>query len=98
MRYFRQQLRLAPGLILALLLVGAQSAALAHAYEHDLGTAQNQACATCVTASQLSAASVDHSAPADSFFGRSSFNGTFAESFASIHTLTVRQRGPPASL
>lgn len=68
-----------------------------HTFEHDPGAPINKVCGTCVTASQLAAGGVDTPAgeslaPARAFFLPTAFRG-----FESVHTATVRQRGPPAS-
>jgi hypothetical protein len=86
-----------PGLLLAALLVGAQGALALHAFEHDPGTPQGKVCSTCVTASQLAAGSVDiltgdAPEPAPRIFITTASRG-----FESVHTATVRQRGPPSS-
>jgi hypothetical protein len=84
-------------LLLASLLVGAQCAALAHAYGHDVGAIQGQPCPTCITAGQLGHACVD--APAIIEIGQN--NGKppaeSAAPCASLHTVAARQRGPPNS-
>ena len=89
--------RLLPGLFLAALLIGAQGALALHAFEHEPGAPQGKVCDTCVTASQLAAAGVDMPAgdtlePAEQPFIPTAFRG-----FESVHTATVRQRGPPSS-
>ena len=89
--------RLLPGLTLAALLVGAQGVLALHAFEHDPGAPQGKVCTVCVTASQLSAASVDSHIgeapePAPHFFIPAA-----SRSFDPVHTATVRQRGPPSS-
>jgi len=44
---------LPPNLLLLVLLIGAQSGALTHAFKHQADTLQQQTCAICVTVSQL---------------------------------------------
>jgi hypothetical protein len=90
--------RFAPSLALALLLVAAQSVAVVHVLAHDTATPQNQVCTTCVAASQLASACVDHAAEhqVEQFVAR--FCSTQQSTFDSIHVLAARQRGPPASL
>ena len=89
---------MAPNLLLALLLVAAQSVAAMHDIEHDTGTPQNQVCTTCVAASQLGAACVDHvdDNPVESFHTR--FSLPAEPAFHSTHALVARQRGPPRPL
>jgi len=90
--------RFAPNLALALLLVGAQSVAIMHVLAHDTATAQNQVCTTCVAASQLAAACVDHAADheVEPFVAR--FCSSQDSRLDSIHVIAARQRGPPVSL
>ncbi len=58
MNRFRTQNKFATGyLLLALLL--AQVGSFGHAWQHDPGTPQGQACAACASASQLGSACVD---------------------------------------
>ncbi len=98
MRRFHVKTGLAPNLLLALLLVAAQTSALAHAYEHEIGTPQNQACAACVTAGQLASACVDNPAAMAVRAFSSPLNDQTVNSSVSIDALVVRQRGPPATL
>lgn len=89
--------RLLPGLFLAALLIGAQGALALHAFEHEPGTPQGKVCATCVTATQLDAGSVDtHTGDAPEAV-RHLFIPTASRGFDSVHTAPVRQRGPPSS-
>ena len=89
--------RLLPGLFLAALLIGAQGALALHAFEHEPGTPQGKVCTTCVTATQLDAGSVDtHTGDAPEPV-RHVFIPTANRGFGSVHTATVRQRGPPSS-
>lgn len=84
-------------LILALLLIFSQTAALAHAYEHDVGSPQSQACAACVTAGQLASACVSHPAATELEAFNSILNCNVASTLQSIAHIVVRQRGPPCS-
>lgn len=87
-----------PNLALALVLIAAQAVASAHAFEHDAGSTKNQACTTCVAASQLGAATVDTGTVCTIAAPTQIHVEASISLFDSIHTLTVRQRGPPASL
>lgn len=88
----------AANVLFALLLVVAQAFAVAHAYEHEAGAAQNQACTACVTASQLASACVDSHVFAELFsFGSPLNDQTFCQS-NSFDAIVVRQRGPPTTL
>lgn len=87
-----------PSLALSLVLIAAQSVAATHAFEHDTGNTQNPVCTTCVAASQFGAATVDTGATvvlAGPAHVRVEAPASPTQSF---HTLTARQRGPPASL
>jgi hypothetical protein len=84
--------------MLALLLFGAQSGALAHAFEHDTGSLQNPTCAICVTVSQLDSGCVDIAVVTTNAHQRSSEIVEQAPIIQSVHTLNARQRGPPTSL
>lgn len=98
MQSFCRKAGTVPNLVLAIVLIVAQSVASAHAFEHEIGTSQNQACTTCVAASQLSAATVDSGTVftiTDSTHDHVEASVTL---FESLHTLAVRQRGPPAPL
>ncbi len=85
-------------MLLVLLLLGAQSGALAHAFEHDAGTAQRQACAICVTVSQLDASCVDAPANTDIEHCHACPAIECAATLESFHALVTRQRGPPNPL
>ena len=85
-------------LLLALLLTGGQSGALAHAFEHDAGTPQYQACAGCVTVSQLDASCVDTLAATDCVDHDSCRPVDEASSLESLQAPAARQRGPPGAL
>lgn len=85
-------------LVLVLLLVGAQSGALAHAFKHDIGTPRQQSCAICLRLSQLDTSCVV--TPAD--LAIENFQCSPApegkKAFESFHAPTARQRGPPDPL
>jgi len=85
-------------LLLVILLTGAQSGALAHAFEHEAGTVQNQACAICVTVSQLDSSCVDAIANTDIEPCHSCQTNSRNATFESLHRLVARQRGPPRTL
>ncbi len=87
-----------PNLVLMLLLLGAQSGALSHAFEHDAGALQNQACAICVTVSQLDSSCVD--APSNTNIEPCHSCQTIerAATLESFHAPLARQRGPPRLL
>lgn len=94
----RNNSRLVHNLVLATFLVAAQWGALAHAFEHDVGTPQSQVCATCVAASQLGFACIDTPVPMQMARPYPVQNTGHAKGTDSIHVLVVRQRGPPSPL
>ena len=83
---------------LVLLLAGVQNGALAHAFEHDAGTLPNQACAICVTVSQLDSSCVDTPVNPDSESCCSCQTIARTATIESLHGLAARQRGPPSTL
>jgi|GEM_PF-1871644 len=83
------------GLLLAGLLLGAQVGALAHAFEHDPGTAQLNACAACVTVAQLGSAATGTPAELDLVHQRVAAPHAERWSLAPASRTTARQRGPP---
>jgi len=89
---------LPPKLVLALLLLVAQGSALAHVFEHDLGSLQNQACAMCVATNQLDTGCFDLPAIAILDHQLSSPTKLQTPIFKAVHILHARQRGPPTSL
>ena len=97
MNRFRTDNMLAAGyLLLALLL--AQAGAIAHAWQHEPGSAQSKACAACASASQLASACVDNVQ-----FARLQpmLSGPIAHHAArsrSTETVAFRSRGPPSTL
>ena len=85
-------------LLLVVLLTGAQSGALAHAFEHDAETLRNQACAICVTVGQLESSCIDALATTDIEGCYSCLPIARTANLKSLHTLVANQRGPPGSL
>ena len=83
--------------VLALILLVGQTAALGHAYQHDIGSPQNQTCTACVTAGQLSAACVDQLTDPEIQAFTSPFHDRVIEDSISAEPVLVRQRGPPLS-
>jgi hypothetical protein len=98
MSRLRDKSALVPSLLLALLLLGAHAASLAHAYQHEPGTPQNKTCTLCIAASQLASACVDTHACASVEIHQASRSASQDIDFDTLHTITVRQRGPPATL
>lgn len=94
----RLQSWLPANLLLLLLMAVAQSGALAHAFEHDAATPQYQACAICVTVSQLDSSCVDTLAATIIADCRSCQPVTEALSLESLQVPVAKQRGPPGML
>ena len=85
-------------LLLVILLTGAQSGVLAHVFEHDAGTPQKQACAICVTVSQLGSSCVDAPVNTDIEHCHACQAIERAATLESFHALVARQRDPPNPL
>ena len=98
MNRVRRKSWLPSNLVLVLLLFGAQSGALAHAFEHDPGSLQNPACAICVTVSQLDSGCIDIAVVSTNAHPQSCEIVEQEQIFQSSQTLNARQRGPPTSL
>ena len=86
-----------PGLLLAALLVGAQFAAVLHAFAHEFGTPQSPVCQACTAASHLGAASVANEPVVALPAARPVPIADVAVEFHSTSFTTPRQRGPPAT-
>jgi len=98
MQSFCQKAGTIPNLVLAVVLIAAQSVVSTHAFEHEAGNTQNPVCTTCVAASQLGATAVD---TGSIFVAKDSTHIDTEASvsrFDSLHPPTARQRGPPAPL
>lgn len=93
-----RQSGLVANLLLATLLLCGQFGSLAHAYEHDPDAPQGKVCSICVTASQLSAASVDTHTPNVIVPATWHYRPEQHSEPASAATVNVRQRGPPLPL
>ncbi len=98
MKSVRGKSWLPANLLLVILLTGAQSGALAHVFEHDAGTVRNQACAICVTVSQLDSSCIVALATTDIGGCYSCQTIACSAILKSLHTLVANQRGPPRSL
>jgi len=94
---FPGQARFAANVLLALLLISAQTATLAHTYQHEIGTPQNQACTACVTAGQLASACVDNPQIVEAGTFTSPLNFQTVSETCSVNAIVVRQRGPPTT-
>lgn len=85
-------------LLLALLLLAGQFAAMAHAFEHDADASRVQGCASCITVAQLGAAAVMQ--PVALVLPPPRCDAVVATPAppASAAVPATRQRGPPARL
>jgi len=91
----RRKIGFTPILALAALLLAAQGSALTHAYKHDAGSPQSQACIGCAAASQLDSGCVDNPEINDTRSDRPRLQAQQIEILESQHEVAVRQRGPP---
>lgn len=90
--------RILPGMLLAVLLLGAHFSVAVHAFEHDVSALQGKVCSTCVTAAQLGTASVDHPVIAGPQHAVTRHSPVVAISGASLDVPVACQRGPPTPL
>lgn len=94
----RHHVAILPTLLLAVVLVAADTMVSAHAREHDPGKGQNAVCSTCVAASVLGTACVDTGASPFLTHFAAHYSADANAGFHSEHALAARQRGPPAPL
>ena len=86
------------GLLLAIVLIAAQWVLSAHAASHDAGPFQNPLCAACVMADELGSATVDCTPELTGVEHEFAKHAPAAGRPVTVHTLAVRQRGPPLSI
>ncbi len=98
MSIVRQNFKKPLSVLLALIFLAAQTGALAHAYEHDLGRPQAQVCSTCIAGHSLSSACVGSVAHIDfqQYNAAVSIERTPVPN--TIHLPLARQRAPPTPL
>jgi hypothetical protein len=84
--------------ILANVLLFAQSGSLAHAYEHDPGSPQQQVCSTCIAGQITSSGCVDSSPHFEIPAYKSTTGAWEIAAPDSIHIPLARQRAPPTPL
>lgn len=89
---------LLPGLLLAALLIAAQSALALHAHEADDAATPGKVCAACVVAGQLAGGSLDDPATDAPEPAAQLLVPTVDGDFDSLHAPAARQRGPPATI
>lgn len=85
-------------MVLAVVLIAAQSVVVTHTFEHEIGNTQNPVCTTCVAASQLGAATVDTGTLFSATDSTQIRLAAPVGRFDSRHTPNARQRGPPTPL
>ena len=90
--------RLLPGLLLAALLIAAQSTLALHAHEADDAATQGKVCTACVAAGQLAGGSLDDPAAVAPEPAAQVLVPTADGGFDSLPTPAARQRGPPATI
>lgn len=82
-------------ILLVVMLLGAHTGALAHAFQHDPGSLQDTTCASCAAASELANACIDNGIAPDIQVLHSCLAAIQQGPIESIATLSARQRGPP---
>ena len=85
-------------LAVVLLLVAAQTAAVAHAHQHDPGKLQDRTCAACISAENLLSGCADSGASDDIRRLVTDYRDDSLVLLRAAITITARQRGPPVSL
>jgi hypothetical protein len=85
-------------LLLALLLLGSQTTALAHAYEHEVGAPASLACSDCLTASQLTSVCVGNPDDTGVPLLDLSLHQRLDPASSPVHAVAARERGPPQPL
>ena len=85
-------------LAVVLLLVAAQTTAVAHAYQHDPGKLQDRTCSACISADNLLSGCTDSGTSVDSKRLAADYRDASLVLLGTTTTITVRQRGPPVSL
>jgi hypothetical protein len=98
MTIVRQNCKKPLSVLLAIIFFAAQTGALAHAYEHDPGSSQAQACSTCIAGDSLSSAGLASTAHID--FQHSNVGVSIERTPVpdTIHLPYARQRAPPTPL
>lgn len=89
-----QKARLAA--LLGMLLLVAQSLAVAHAYQHDPGAAVDATCASCIIGGQLANGCADSAGDCAPDLDAVSHEVGKPTSFNTIAIPAAKQRGPPA--
>ena len=85
-------------ILLAIIVFAGQIGAFAHAYEHDPGRSQTQACSTCIAGDSLSSACVASTTHIDFQHCNAGVNIERTSVPDTIHLPFARQRAPPTPL
>lgn len=85
-------------LAVVLLLVAAQTTAVAHAYQHDPGKLQDRTCSACISADNVFSGCVDSGSSVDSKRLGTDYGDDSHVLLRTATPITARQRGPPVSL
>jgi hypothetical protein len=88
--------RIVLGTLLFVLLVGVQTIAFAHAFEHDATALGDRPCATCINLGQLAAVAIDTGGVPGPVFFQPVRVGYYAVTVAVATLQSPNQRGPPA--
>lgn len=88
---------LAANMLIFALLIGAETAGIAHPYAHEFGVPADLACASCAIAGQLAAACPAPGSMPDRAHPDRIVGSRACPADATDVTLPVRQRGPPPS-
>lgn len=84
--------------VLAVVLLVAQSGALAHAYEHDPGSPQDQVCSTCIAGQAVGSACADSAPHFEVPAYKSTAGPEQVSALIYAHIPLARQRAPPTLL
>jgi len=98
MTVLRQNCKRPLGVLLAIIFFAAQTAALAHAYEHDPGSLQAQVCSTCIAGHSLSSACVASTVHIEFQHCNAGIIIERTPVADTIHVPYARQRAPPTPL
>jgi len=94
----RQNCKKPISVLLAIILLIAQTGALAHAYGHDPGKPQSQICSTCIAGHAVGSACVDSTPHFEIQAYKSAAGIDRVSALSSIEVPLARQRAPPTPL
>jgi len=84
--------------VMAIFLLIAQTGALAHAYEHDPGSPQEQICSTCIAGHAVGSACIDSTQYFELPVYKSPTDTGQVSAHISVQIPLARQRAPPIPL